>query len=242
MDLPILQCCRGCKCFPKLKNSNNPILCPQIILTLDNFYQPQSSREYQEHQSLIAETLRQLSSTSVSTVAFRGRRLLIDLYEEEQNFRSRDGEKFRERGHRGPKQNSGSLVTTKESKSFNVTAFVKKFRETDPPQDLHTTPNTGAQLPLWQHDSSMWPHSEYYQGAEDLQSNYGPITDGYSSTNFGMSPPPLRTQLVAPRQPQFVQQGETFTYPFGHDFVENFDLHNFHFFNNLLGIPDPQTQ
>ena len=211
-------------------------------MTLDNFYRPQSSREYQEHRNLVAETLRQLSSASVSTVAVRGRRLLIDLYEEEQNFRSRDGEKFRERGCRALMKDSVSLVTTNDSKSLDVAAFVKKFRETDPPQGLRTSHNTGVQPPLWLHESSMRPHPEYYQRAEDLQSNYGPRTNSFSSMNSGMSPPPLRSQLVAPRQPQFVQQGETFTYPFGHNFVENFDVQNFQFFHNLLGLPDSQTQ
>lgn len=191
---------------------------------------------------MVTETLRQLSSTSVSTVAVRGRRLLIDLYNEELGFRSRDGEKFRERGYRAPKQGGESLVARKDSKSLDVAAFVKKFRESDQPQGLHTSPSIGAQLPLWLYDSSTWPHPDYYQREEDLQSNYGPGPDGYSSMNSVMSHPPLRSQLVAPRQPQFVQQGEIFTYPFGHGFIENSNAHNLQLFNNLLGIPDSQMQ
>jgi hypothetical protein len=205
-------------------------------LTLDNFYRPQTSERYQEHRNLVAETITVLSSASVSTVAVRGIRLLTDLYAEEQNFRARDGEKFRERGYRAPNQDAESLVTTKGSKSLDVSAFVKKFRESDRPQVLHTSSNIAPQLPPWLHDNTIGPHPECYQRAEEIQFNYTARADGYSSTTSCLSYPPLRSQPLAPRQPQFVQQGKTFTYPFGQSFAETFDVQNFDFFNNLLGI------
>lgn len=217
------------------------MLCLQIILTLDNFYRPQTSKMYQEHRNLVAETITLLSSASVSTVAVRGIRLLTDLYAEEQNFRARDGEKFRERGYRAPGQGAGSLVTTKDSKSLDVSAFVKKFCESDQPQVLHTSSNIAPQLPLWLHDNSIWPHPEHHQTAEEMQFNYGTRADGYSSTTSSGSQLPLRSQPLAPRQPQFVQQGETFTYPFGQNFAETFDVQNFNFFINLLGITPSHT-
>jgi hypothetical protein len=179
---------------------------------------------------LVAETIAHLSSASVSTVAVRGIRLLTDLYAEEQNFRARDGEKFRERGYKAPNHDTESLVTTKDSKSLDVSAFVKKFRESDQLQILHTS---APQQPLWLHDDSIWPHPEYRPTAEEMRFNHGARAGGYSSTISHISHPP--------RQPQFVHQGETFTYPFGQNFAETFDAQNLHFFNHLLGITPSQT-
>jgi hypothetical protein len=102
-------------------------------LSLDNFSRNQSAREHTEHRKLVLDTIGFLSgSVSISSIAASGTRLLAELLAEEEKHTqiSDSRQDLHGEKQRSHSRNAASKISDKD---LNVSAFVKKFCESDQP-------------------------------------------------------------------------------------------------------------
>lgn len=209
------------------------VLINQIILSLDNFNQKSSSTEYREHRQTVEETISILTtSIGISSIAARGTRLLTDLLAEEQQVRQSPADtnrttlempKDRLRVHRG-------------STSLNVSAFVKKFCESEKPAPQPVSPIETSHVPLWLHDNNLQDPGNYQRGNMShpnivLDKRPSAAEASLQHAGTGESASFVDQYNMSSRYAQ-----EHFGSPFGQNFTETFDIRSVNWFDDLLGL------
>lgn len=202
---------------------------------MDNFNHNQPSRERTNNRQLVSDTIAILvESASVSSIAARGTRLLTDLLVEEENFHARNTQ--HDQSHKAKQQDSHGLENLLSSdKTLNISAFVKRFCETDHPPPGNS-PIATSHIPLWLQDSSSQYQNGIHRSSEELYdssldglnysaSSFKPQSAAYTSSSTRSSVPVSGTR----------QLGGT-NNPFGHNFSQTFDIRSVNWFDDLLGL------
>lgn len=205
---------------------------------MDNFNRHQLAREYAEHRQLVSNTISILSaSISVSSIAARGTRLLTDLLQEEQDFHARAAEN--KQGERKGKQReqSGPKSSVLIDRTLNVSAFVKKFCETDQPPLPGNSPIATSRIPLWLQDNGVIHHGEPQQTSEEL---YQASKDGRDYSAPSSRPPqPLPNFNSSDLRHMSMSGNRQFDSSvnlFGQRYTGNFDIRTVNWFDDLLGL------
>ena len=203
----------------------------QIILVLDNFNRHPLAREYGEHRKLVSEIITILSaSISVSSIAARGTRLLIGLLAEEQTFIAGSA------GH-GRRQSETQTEINKSTpydKTLDVSAFVKKFCETDHPPPGHS-PIAMSHVPLWLQESGAqnqnYRHEILQETHQSSREGYDHLASARTISQQKYDAADLRCQASMPGV-----QVDTSVNPFGQHFTDSFDIRTLDWFDDLLGL------
>ncbi|KAI9742917.1 MAG: hypothetical protein M1818_003646 [Claussenomyces sp. TS43310] len=209
-----------------------------IILSLDNFNRPQRSPEYAEHKQLIMQTMNILStSASFSSIASRGVRLLGELLAEEQNARAPEAGSSWESGKGKQIASQDGLKSPNVDKkpSLNVSAFVKKFCETDQPP-APTSPILTSHVPIW-----LRPENQPYAtpGEEMYYSSNPPPMDPYAQVD---APAPYHPAGLGPPTATFsVNPPGGFSNAYPTDYTDFTQLGEVRWINDLLGFAPSHT-
>ncbi len=180
-------------------------------------------------------------SISISSIAARGTRLLTELLAEDYNLRNRSVDNSRtlqKEKKRGRHINDNVPVT---GKSLNVAAFVKKFYESDQPQQP-ISPTITSHTPSW-----LYPEqSSTYCGMQMQSTLRAPEPDSYGPTVSRPSPPGPSYEISnrGHHYPMEAERYDAFHIPFGQNFIEafdNIDKRNLAWFDDLLGLAPSNT-
>jgi len=170
-------------------------------------------------------------SVSISSIAGRGTRLLAELLAEEEKHTHISDSRQDLNGEKQRSQ-SGNAVSKTSDKCLNVSAFVKKFCESDQPP-AGSSPIATSHMPLWlQQDTFFQSYSDTQRGPQDMYS--GNRERNCASSNSRM--PPLASMYDA-LDPEVVRREHEFpSNPFTQAFSDSFDIRSVNWFDDLLGL------